>query len=811
MKMIDRILGELQMLDTNGDCLVGSISVEPRKATYAPWPAWLDHRVREAFERAGIAQPYAHQTQAAHALYQQRDVVIATGTGSGKSLAAWLPFFQNTIDYKPVSGKISQIHSTPTALYIAPTKALARSQALEVTKWSTIAQLDVCVGFADGDASTQAKDWARANADIVVTNPDYLHFAMLPAAERWRQFISNLSLIIIDELHYYRGVFGSHIALTIRRLLRVARRYGANPRFCFLSATTANPSQAASWMSGQPEEDIVVVDNETSQRGEQTIVLWQPRQLVTDDDWQNLVCDPTIGNDSDAVMVGTAIPADDADEEDNDVPVMRRNTLVETAEIVAHMVAQGARVLAFVNSRYGAEVVRDAAIDYSMLRWPEQMNKIASYRGGYLPEERRELEKRLRTGELMALASTSALELGIDIAGLDATVSAGWPGTRARFRQQAGRAARAGRGGVSVLIAGNNPLDTYMLHHREEIFEGVETTVFHPGNPRVVEPHMLCAAAETPIQEHELHLFGEHAATILGDLVQRGLLRQRSGGYYCAPTLTDPWHEVALRETTWQVSVVELSSGSVIGSVDNARADATVFPGAIYVHQGKVFHVVDRDDTSAFVEPGDPSFRTKARSEKTIRIVSTDRCCAAGSALTWCCGTIEVSSHVGSYGLYRLPRMENMGEFPLDNPVRTLYTQAVWITISPNLMKEHGINPVEYAGALHGSEHALIGMLPAITTCDRWDIGGLSIEQHPETELPTIFIYDGYEGGAGFANNGYENRGSWLQATESIVTQCRCESGCPRCIQSPKCGNNNEILSKAGAQRLLSVLQKVTT
>jgi DEAD/DEAH box helicase domain-containing protein len=436
---------------------------------------------------------------------------------------------------------------------------------------------------------------------------------------------------------------------------------------------------------------------------------------------------------------------------------------------------------------------------------PSLEGAVAAYRGGYLPEERRELERALRSGELVGLAATNALELGIDVNGLDAVLLAGWPGTRASLWQQAGRAGRAGGESLAVLVAADDPLDTYLVHHPRAIFDApVEAAVLDPENPHVLGLHLAAAAAELHVTEEDAALFGPTMVPLLDALVSKGVLRRRPRGWFWGRSDRASDH-VSLRGSGETVRIVEQRTGRVLGTVDDARAHSAVHTGAVYLHQGETYVVMELDlaDASALVVAGDPGWSTQARSVSAFDIVAVERAQDWGQ-LTCAFGPVKVHTQVTSF-LRRLPTGEVLGEHPLDLPVRTLSTKAVWWTIPPEVLGSAGIAQPDIPGATHAAEHAAIGMLPLVATSDRWDIGGVSTALHPGTGLPTILIYDGHPGGAGFAERGFEAVRTWLRGTRDAIAACECLAGCPSCVQSPKCGNGNEPLDKAKAVRLLDL------
>lgn len=794
------------------DCLVHLEHLPARKAVPGAWPAWADQDLVAGYRARGVVLPWRHQTEAAEHAWAGRHVVIATSTGSGKSLPAWLSAVTAIRATRPTA-RLSELSRRPTALYLSPTKALAADQLHGLqTLLDAAAIRDVRATTVDGDTSLDERDWARDHADIVMSNPDFLHFSMLPGHRRWQRLLRGLRFVVVDECHAYRGVMGAHVSLVLRRLLRVAEHYGGQPTVVLASATTGDPAATAARLLGVEPGAVAAVTEDGSPAGRRTVALWQPPLAEGLDDLE--------GTDDDAPISGTP-----------DAP--RRSTLSEVADLLVDLVSTRRRTLAFVRSRLGAEVIADHARNRLRPQWqppgststaltaqgdgapavsegepPVGPHSVAAYRGGYLPEERRDLERALRTGELLGLASTNALELGVDIAGLDAVLIAGWPGTRTSLWQQIGRAGRAGAEGLAVLVASDDPLDSYLLRHPEAIFGApIEATAFDPGNPYVLAPHLCAAAGELPILAEDLPRFGLTDEVLLDELVARGLLRRRGRCWYwnydrpeTPQSLTD------LRGgADTVVSVVEEDTGSVVGTVDGARADAVVHEGAIYTHQGRTFRVTHYGDDVALVVAERPPFRTRARSERHVRILGAQDQQVWGP-ITWHRGSIEVTSRVIGYDRRRLPGLDLMGSYALDLPERVLRTAAVWWTVETDVLADAGIGPDELPGSLHAAEHASIGLLPLVATCDRWDIGGLSTALHADTFMPTVFVYDGYPGGAGFSERGFAAARSWMRATRDAVASCRCRDGCPACVQSPKCGNGNNPLSKAGARRVLDLL-----
>lgn len=740
--------------------------LEPREGRTTGWPEWSDPELVHALTARGILAPWEHQREAAELAHAGTHVVLATGTASGKSLTYLLPVLSD------LRAPETPATRRPTALYLSPTKALAADQL------EAVASLDLSsprVATYDGDTPPDERRWVREHASYVLTNPDLLHHSLLPGHERWAPFLRGLRYVVVDECHHYRGVFGSHVAAVLRRLRRVAARYGADPVFVLASATVSDPAHHAERLTGLP---VRAVEGDASPRGATDVVLWEP-------------------------------PLTEGGGE-NDAPV-RRSALAETADIMTDLVCSGVRTLAFVRSRRGVETV--ASTTGRLLRDvdPDLADRVAAYRGGYLPEERRLLERRLRDGSLLGLAATNALELGVDVAGLDAVLLAGWPGRRASMWQQIGRAGRSGADALAVLVAADDPLDTYLVHHPEAVFgASSEQTVLDPENPYVLAPHLAAAAAELPVTRADLALFGESAEQLLEVLGAGGVLRRRPTGWYWARPDRATDH-VDLRGTGGDAfRVVEEETGRVLGTVDAGAADRTVHQGAVYVHQGATFLVrsLDQHEHVALVERATPDWTTHARSVTDVRLGEPARVERRGD-LELAFGPADVSVQVTSFLRRRLGSGEVLGEEPLDLPVRSLATKAVWWTLPVEQLLDAGIAPAELPGALHAAEHAAIGMLPLVATCDRWDVGGVSTGLHVDTGRPTIVVHDGHPGGAGFAERGFAAAPTWWRATYEALLACGCSDGCPSCVQSPKCGNGNHPLDKGGAVRLLQLLVRI--
>ena len=721
--------------------------------TSVDFPAWVSEPVREALGRQGITALWEHQLHAAEAAYTGHHTALATPTASGKTLAYLLPVLAATQDgrvgFEVSSGPLG-LDRGHSALYLSPTKALAHDQlrvfrSLGLAGWRPVT--------LDGDSEAAERRFARDFGTLVATNPDMLHHSVLPNHANWVRLLSTLRYVVVDEAHRYRGLFGAHVAQVLRRLRRLARRYGADPVFIAASATIAEAGDLLGRLAGV--EDVVEVATDASAHPALDFLLWQP----TDDPHH------------------------------------------ETAEMLARLVGEGRQTLAFTTSRVQAELVARRAQEAL-----GGTDSVQAYRSGYLASDRRAIEAGLQSGRLRGVASTNALELGVDISGVDAVVTCGFPGTLAALWQQAGRAGRAERDALAVLIARQDPLDSFLCAHPELVFEApVERTVLHPDNPNVLALHVAAAAQELPVTEADAEYFGPGLETVLARLGAAGYLRRRANGWYW----TRPDRAVDtidLRSSGGDsIEVVEQDTGRVIGQVDPAAADRTVHAGAVYLHQGESWRVTDYQpaDHTALVVPSREGYFTQALGTADLQILEQTRERSLGAACVGF-GMVELSSQVTGY----LRRDELTGSVwdssPLELPRRVLRTQSVWYTLDGAVLGR--FSDAELPGAAHAAEHTAIGLLPAFAPCDRWDIGGLSTVLHADTGKLTVFVHDGAAGGAGFAERGYEQIEPWLTATLERLRNCACEAGCPACVVSPKCGNGNQPLDKLAAARLLELV-----
>jgi len=727
--------------------------IPPRPARHAvltPPPA---EPLRQALARRGIRRLYRHQVEAIRAVRNGEHVVVTTGTASGKTLCYTVPVLEALLN-----------DPQARALYVFPTKALAQDQA------GALAELGLAVPFAtyDGDTPSSRRRQVRDTAQIILTNPDMLHVGILPQHVRWGAVFRHLRYVIIDDAHVYRGVFGSNVANIIRRLRRVCRLYGSAPVFICTSATIGNPEEFAGALLGLP---VRVIDDDGSPTGPRWFVLWNP---------------PII----------------------DQAKARRRSAYTEGSALFTELVRRGVRTIAFTQARKITELVYRYARAALLDRAPDAASRISPYRAGYLPEERRAIERRLFNGDLLGVISTSALELGIDVGGLDAAVLVGYPGTIASTWQRAGRAGRGAEGALVVLIAQEDALDQYLMRNPEYLFErAVEHAVIDPENPYILAGHLRCAAAELPLWDRDAEVFGPRTAELAHILAEHGDLRHRRDRWYWARP-GYPAGDVEVRAAGGEAfRVVETPGGRIIGTVDGARAFEQLHPGAIYLHQGEPYLVgrLELETRTATVVPTEGDYYTQARSDTDLEILGVTRRRPWGPTIA-CFGDVEVRTQVTGFVRKRLFTEEILGEEPLDLPEERLQTTALWFGIPAGIDDELRRTGLDLAGGLHAVEHAAIGLLPLFAMCDRWDLGGVSYPTHPEMESPAIFIYEGHPGGVGITEKGYALLDEVMAATLRTIESCPCEAGCPSCIQSPKCGNLNEPLDKVAAIHILRAL-----
>ncbi|HEX6602201.1 MAG TPA: DEAD/DEAH box helicase, partial [Solirubrobacterales bacterium] len=733
--------------------IVAQSSEEERQSQPAPLPAELHPGFAEALGRVGIDSLYTHQLRAFE-LAADSNLVITSGTASGKSLAFNLPVL-NGIAAQPKN----------RALYLYPTKALAQDQA---RKLAQLRPPGLREAIYDGDTPREERPAIRRQNNLVLTNPDMLHVAILPNHRSWGNFLANLEWVVVDEAHTYRGVFGSHVANVLRRLRRLARNYGSEPRFLLASATIANPEELAEGLVGTPFE---LVDDDGAPRAGREIAMWNP---------------PLLDEASGA----------------------RRSALSEAADLLAELVTHGVRTICFLKSRRGIELIQRFARENLERRGkPELAKRIAPYRGGYTPQQRREVEARLSSGELLAVVATDALELGIDVGELDAAICVTFPGTVASLRQMWGRAGRRRRG-LAVYVAGQDALDQFFCRHPEEFLgRPVESAILDHTNEQIASRHLIAAAYELPLTEEDEEVFGDGWSERAERLRAAGELRAAAGKLL--PRRSEfVANRIPLRSASADsVAVIERDAGEMLGLVEAERAFTTVHPGAVYLHLGRSYEVdrLDIEERRALVSSFDGDWYTRPKKETEIYVERIhEQRQVAGVELNF--GEVSVTEQVIAFQRVSVSDQEPIDIVALELPEQNFVTQALWYVLPDALSRKL---PTEaLLGSLHATEHSQIAVLPLIAMCDRWDIGGLSTNVHFQTGRSTIFIYDGHPGGVGITKRGYEEFERLLADAERLIAECPCESGCPSCVQSPKCGNLNEPLHKAGALELMGLMSR---
>src|SRR5919199_839237 len=750
---ISSFLRALRQDPNNHDRIVYVREEAPRGALFdAPDPP-LTPPLQQALGTQGITRLYRHQAQAMKAVRAGGNVGIVTATASGKTLCYHLPTLEELL-----------ADPRRRALYLFPTKALAQDQLRALRELAT-GLPHIRPAIYDGDTPQAERAAIRASANVLLSNPDMLHVGILPHHERWRRMLQNLRFVVIDEAHIYRSVFGSHVAQILRRLRRICEYYGSAPQFVLASATIGNPREHLETLIG---DDVTIVDDDGAPRGPRTLIFWNPPLL--------------------SVASGA-----------------RRSANVETTALFTDLVANGIRTLAFTKARKIAELLLRYA--RNRLESPHHSlgNRIASYRAGYTPEDRRAIERKLFEGDLLGVVSTNALELGVDIGGLDATILNGYPRTVASTWQQWGRAGRAQAPSAGFLVALDDPMDQYWMRHPADFFERThEQARVSLDNRYILSDHLLCAAFERPLEPEEMvHWFGDPALNVAQDLLIRGELEARAGRAF-VPGDRYPAQEVSIRATGGEAVELRTEDGRLIERVPLNRVPFEIHPGAIYLHQGESYLVLDLDlvTRAATARLADVQYYTQARDVTDIRVLGVEHERTAGTTAVYF-GEVDVRRAVTGYRRKALYREDIISDHELDLPPQEFMTKAVWWTLARSEADRLRADGADLPGGLHGAEHAMIALLPLLAMCDRWDIGGgLAVWDSGNGEA-TVFVYDGVPGGVGISELGYGRIEEWWRITSHLLRDCPCPDGCPSCVQSPKCGNGNEPLDKVVALEIL--------
>ncbi|MEE4137632.1 MAG: DEAD/DEAH box helicase [Desulforhopalus sp.] len=748
---VSEYLTALHTSDRYGPQVVARRRILPSASCYSEDFPPLDPALRQGLQSLGINRLFSHQHQAISEILAGKNVVVATPTASGKSLIYNLPVVNEL--YTATPGH---------ALYIFPLKALARDQMAALLRLG--AGLDPqpqqrqqpLAALFDGDIpARERKKITSRPPTALITNPEMLHLALLPYHHNWAGFFASLRYVVIDEVHSYRGVFGSHMSWVIRRLQRIAAHYGARPTFVLLSATIGNPGELAEMLLG---EEVSVITESGAPQAEKELVLLNP--------WN-----------------GAAHAA---------------GQLLEAA------MKRGLRTIVYTKSRKMTELIHL----WSAPRLGGLANRLSAYRAGFLPEERREIEEKLFSGELLGVVSTSALELGIDIGDLDICILVGYPGSILATMQRAGRVGRGRRHSATVLIGGEDALDQYFMRTPEDFFTRTpESAVLNHFNPAIVDQHLRCAAAENVLIENEKILKNVTIRERVDILSKKGsLLETASGGTWLAAGRY-PHRQVSLRGGGRQMAIIDGQSGEIVGEIDAIRGMRDCHPGAVYLHR-TTSYLVDRFDFESgevVVHRESPLFFTRPLSEKRTEIVSvTSRRTCSGTELF--CGVLKVSEKITGFQRWHSRTRKLLGTFPLDLPELVIETEGTWLEIPAEVLD--GLEKRQYhvMAALHALEHALIALLPLFILCDSSDLGGISSPMHPQTEKATIFVYDGHPGGIGLSQEAYQLMDKLLRQAHRTVESCPCENGCPSCVHSSRCGSGNRPIDRLACVALLATL-----
>ena len=732
-----------------GGELVHTRVIQARPARYEELDPPLSGPLAEQLAQKGITRLYRHQARAVRKIREGAHVVLVSGTASGKTLCYQIPIAERILE-----------DPTATALLVYPTKALAQDQLGSLHR---LGIPGLVASTYDGDLLASRRNRVRNTANVILTNPDMLHYGILPNHGLWESFMSRLGYVVIDEMHYLRGMFGSHSALIVQRLRRLAAHYGSTPTFVLTSATIGNPTELATLLSGV---EVTLVEGDDSPAGERVVALWNPP-----------LEDPESG--------------------------FRRSPLHETSDLYVDLVRRGTHTIVFGRSRKTTELIHIN----SAQRLGDLADRISPYRAGYTAEARREIEQRLFSGRLLGITATNALELGIDVGGLDAALLCTFPGTVSSYRQQSGRAGRSSGMSLVVLIAGEDALDQYFMHHPDELFTRTpEAAVINPDNPRVLDLHVSCAAHELPLKLSDRRYFGEELEESAHRLAFQGKLRHQEGRLHWTGRRS-PARGMSLRSSdNRSFTVYNVRNRKRLGELEWERAFSDAHKGAVYLHQGKTYLIehLDLGRREILTRPTRVGYYTEPYIEKDLSVIDVERKGVLG-LMGHHLGRVRVASHVvGFRRKYR--RGSGGGDRQinrLDLPPVEIETQAFWFTVPDSLLARAGLDKRSVPGSLHAAEHTLIAMMPLFAICDRSDIGGLSTSYHPDAAGAAIFVHDGYHGGAGIAPAAYPVADELVSATLETLRRCPCSSGCPSCVQSPKCGNFNEPLSKRGATRLL--------
>lgn len=747
--MIDYILKELQTDGNYHGQFVKTFEIKTELPSLSTIPEDLHPSIKNYLKNKGINKLYPNQIEAMQEIKKGKNIIITTSASSGKTLAFNIP----VINYLSKNLKSS-------ALYIYPTKALTQDQFEKVTE--IIKEIGINAGIYDGDTPQDRRTYLRRHSRLLLANPDILHIGILPNHINWSNFFSNLKFVVIDEAHYYSGVLGSHMSEIMRRLRRISHYYGSYPQFILASATLKNPEEFSFKLIGERFKLIGGFENLPFNK--KLIILNPP------------LIDP--------------------------VTNLRRSIYKEAVWILKKLLKNNVKTIAFVKSRQGVELVTKMLINSVE---SDEKELISSYRAGYTKETRHKIESELKSGKIKMIITTNALELGIDIGDLDASVIVGYPGSISSIFQQSGRSGRKGDS-ISILITGSNPIDQYFAKDPDYIFtKNVESISINPENQYIETPHIKCASYEIPITpEVDNEYFGKNAKDIIEELNKDGIL-ERKGGKYFFTDRYSPAAEINIRGAGQeQIRLINSENNQVIERISRDRAIEETFKGAVYLHLADTYLVkeLNLQDNFAILEKKEVNYYTDSLAIETIwikKIIKEKKI----NKINIFFGDVLVNEKVRGFVKKQFESDRRMGVEELDLPDIEFITKAFWFTMDEAMCKKIANLHEDLPGTIHAVEHLLVGMMPLVVLCDRNDVGGVSHPMHPDTQKATIFVYDGVEGGIGLSEKGFERIDELLKLAYKTVSECNCKDGCPSCIFSPKCGNENNPLSKSGAKILL--------
>ena len=747
----NQILSQLKSREDLRDRIKHVEMIASRPPQFHAWPKTLSKDLIELLEKSGYEALWSHQAHAVEALHRGNHVAVTTPTASGKTLCFNLPVMQSILE-----------NSKARALYLYPMKALAQDQLKTLQEWIGRLKAAKFPPFSaeiyDGDTATGVRAKIKKNPpNILLTNPDMLHLGILAFHDGWAEFFKNLKYVVVDEAHSYRGIFGSHVAHVLRRLRRICRHYGADPQFITCSATLGNPQEFLTQLTGL---DFEIISETGAPQNAKTFVLWNP---------------------------DTTSPYSEA------------------VTLLIELLKAGMKTIVFTKARKITELI---SLWVTQAR-PEWAAQIKSYRAGYLPEERREIESKLFKDELKAVISTSALEVGIDVGGLDACILVGYPGTMISTWQRSGRVGRGEAPSVVLLVAMADAMDQYWMKHPARFFTmKPESLMVGFENENIAKAHLRCSASEIPLTSDDKFFYGKLLDELLPPMVKEGEVLESASGNKWLVTDRNPQRGINIRDMGEGYQIITQEMGELIGTIDGMRAFRDCHPGAVYLHQGVQYVVKEFqwEQHKILVSDEPVDYYTQVNYEEETEILEEMKRRPLGPGKSQCSikwGKVKITQRFINYEVHRIVDRSLVSTYALTLPPLTFETRALWMVLPDWLQRNLSDRKLHFMGGLHAAEHGTIAMMPLHVVCDRWDLGGISTPAHPQVPQPVIFIYDGYPGGVGLSERAYETMEELLTTTFEMIRDCECEEGCPSCIQSPKCGSGNHPLDKRGAILIL--------